>query len=94
LAYLTFPIYTVKKHNVLCTTPIILPSATWTIKKFPAKLFGARLHINAPDGGIKEIKPVGPLTVTIHLANAPSIIDIFPFIHLLNPMPQKTSFFR
>jgi hypothetical protein len=40
-------------------TLIILPSVTWTIKKFPAKLFSAHPHTNAPDGGIKEIKPVG-----------------------------------
>ncbi|MHC4692351.1 MAG: alpha-L-fucosidase [Planctomycetota bacterium] len=31
-------------------------------------------HANAPDGGIKEIKPVGPLMVTIRLAKAPTSI--------------------
>jgi hypothetical protein len=60
LAYLTFLIYTAKKHNALHMTLIILPSATWTIKKFPAKLSGASPHTNVPNGGIKEIKPVGP----------------------------------
>lgn len=69
LAYLTFSVYTVKKPNAPHMAPIILPSATWTIKKFPAKRFGARPHTNVPDGGIKEIKPVGHLTVTIHLAS-------------------------
>ena len=33
-------------------------------------------HANAPDGGITEIKPIGPLTVSIRLEQAPqSIID-------------------
>jgi hypothetical protein len=31
-------------------------------------------HANAPDGGIKEIKPVGPLMVTVRLAKAPTSI--------------------
>lgn len=35
-------------------------------------------HANAPDGGIKEIKPVGPLMVTVRLAKAPTSITLQP----------------
>ncbi len=35
-------------------------------------------HANAPDGGITEVKPVGPLTVSIHLAQSPQAILMQP----------------
>ncbi|MHC4395062.1 MAG: alpha-amylase family protein [Planctomycetota bacterium] len=35
-------------------------------------------HANAPDGGIKEIKPIGPLKVSVRLAEAPSSITLQP----------------
>ena len=35
-------------------------------------------HANAPDGGITEVKPVGPLTVSIRLARAPKSITMQP----------------
>ncbi|MHC4626251.1 MAG: alpha-L-fucosidase [Planctomycetota bacterium] len=35
-------------------------------------------HASAPDGGIKEIKPVGPLTVTIRLTKVPTSITLQP----------------
>ncbi|KPK55311.1 MAG: hypothetical protein AMS22_04790 [Thiotrichales bacterium SG8_50] len=36
------------------------------------------LHANAPDGGITEVKPVGPLTVSIDLDQAPKSIMVQP----------------
>ncbi len=35
-------------------------------------------HANAPDGGIKHIKPLGPLTVAIRLPKAPASITLQP----------------
>ena len=35
-------------------------------------------HANAPDGGITEVKPVGPLTVSIALDRAPKSILMQP----------------
>ena len=35
-------------------------------------------HANAPDGGITEVKPVGPLTVSIDLDQAPKSITMQP----------------
>ena len=35
-------------------------------------------HADAPDGGIKEIKPVGPLTVSIRLKEPPKSITLQP----------------
>ncbi|NQV33740.1 MAG: hypothetical protein HQ515_13690, partial [Phycisphaeraceae bacterium] len=35
-------------------------------------------HANAPDGGITEVKPLGPLTVSISLAKAPKAILMQP----------------
>ncbi|MHC4737905.1 MAG: alpha-amylase family protein [Planctomycetota bacterium] len=35
-------------------------------------------HADAPDGGIKEIKPIGPLKVSVRLAEAPSSITLQP----------------
>jgi hypothetical protein len=35
-------------------------------------------HANAPDGGIAEVKPVGPLTVSIDLDRAPKSIMMQP----------------
>ena len=35
-------------------------------------------HANAPDGGITEIEPVGPLTVSIRLKQAPQSITMQP----------------
>ena len=35
-------------------------------------------HADAPDGGITEVKPVGPLTVSIRLAQAPKSITMQP----------------
>jgi hypothetical protein len=35
-------------------------------------------HANAPDGGITEVKPVGPLKVSIHLDQAPKSIMMQP----------------
>jgi hypothetical protein len=35
-------------------------------------------HANAPDGGITEVKPVGPLTVSIELDQAPKSITMQP----------------
>ncbi len=35
-------------------------------------------HANAPDGGITEVKPLGPLTVSISLAKAPKAILLQP----------------
>jgi hypothetical protein len=35
-------------------------------------------HANAPDGGIAEVKPVGPLTVSINLDQAPKSITMQP----------------
>ena len=35
-------------------------------------------HADAPDGGIKEIKPVGPLTVSIRLKEPPKSITMQP----------------
>jgi len=35
-------------------------------------------HANAPDGGITEVKPVGPLTVSIGLDRAPKSISVEP----------------
>ena len=35
-------------------------------------------HANAPDGGITEVKPVGPLTVSIGLDQAPKSISMQP----------------
>jgi hypothetical protein len=46
LAYLTFSVYTVKKHNALHMAPIILPIATWTIKKFPANAWDMWIMID------------------------------------------------
>ena len=41
-------------------------------------------HADAPDGGITEIKPVGPLTVSIRLARAPKSITMQPEGKLLD----------
>jgi hypothetical protein len=41
-------------------------------------------HANAPDGGITEVKPVGPLTVSIALDQAPRSIMMQPEGKLLN----------
>ena len=35
-------------------------------------------HANAPDGGIKQIKPIGPLQVSIRLDQAPKSITMQP----------------
>ena len=35
-------------------------------------------HADAPDGGIKEVKPIGPLKVSVRLAEAPSSITLQP----------------
>ena len=35
-------------------------------------------HANAPDGGITTIEPVGPLTVSIHLKQAPKSMTMQP----------------
>ena len=35
-------------------------------------------HANAPDGGIKELEPIGPLTVSIRLEQAPKSITMQP----------------
>jgi len=41
-------------------------------------------HANAPDGGITEVEPVGPLTVSIRLARAPKSIVMQPEGKLLD----------
>ena len=41
-------------------------------------------HANAPDGGITEVKPVGPLTVSIDLDHAPKSITMQPEDKLLD----------
>ena len=35
-------------------------------------------HADAPEGGIKEVKPIGPLKVAVRLAEAPSSITLQP----------------
>ncbi len=35
-------------------------------------------HANAPDGGIAEVKPIGPLAVSIALDQAPKSVTIQP----------------
>ena len=35
-------------------------------------------HADAPDGGIKQIEPVGPLTVSIRLEQLPKSITLQP----------------
>ena len=45
--YLAFPIYTVKKHTFLRTTPIISPNSPWTITRFHFQShFVENLHEN------------------------------------------------
>ena len=72
-------------------TPIILPSVTWTIKKFPAKLFSARPHNNAPDGEIKETKPVGSRKWGYFSAALCSFVLGGPVQDLLTDMPAGAS---
>ncbi len=67
--------------------PIVEVSGSKDIDVSPRKLNGklsvhlvntSGPHANAPDGGIAEIKPIGPLTVSIRLAQPPKSITLQP----------------